>query len=310
MSPTSSSSETFHSSSSSTSALNVNSDLTYVSFPTSNTSPDYGESLDDCDDYSGTQGTGPSFHSTLSEPFPFDSNDAGSKPPLFLWKDSVFRLPLPRNRTGMILLDNDASTSNQTAAQTTKAYIVTEDRPLHVSGHRKSILSGRGSGVYPVSEILPPELVNATTQKPQSIDKLVLKLAWPLKIGSLEPENQVLYDLLHASPEIRINLPEIHFAGVYGLRDLKELEFSVPYPAIWLFQNSRRIVDRLVVLVMKRYEKLWEARSIEEFQSVFVDCVKCAFLYSLMLLFDIHHFSLIVRPPFCIHQRTLSPSGS
>ncbi|KAF5347855.1 hypothetical protein D9758_013836 [Tetrapyrgos nigripes] len=272
---TTSSSASFHTSSSSASAFDSN--LIYVSFPTFNTAPDYGDI--DCDDYSGVRSTAPSFYSTLSEPCDPKDSTVAPKPSIFLWKDSVFRLPLPRNRTAMVL-DNypcsDAYTSiasESTVAPITKTYIVTEDRPLHVSSHRKSILSGRGSGVYPISEISLPE--SSDNDQPRRIDELVLKLAWPMKLSSLETENQVFHNLLRSCTEIKHNLPEIHFGGVYGMDDLQELEFSVPYPAIWLFQNSRRIVDRLVVLVMRRYEKLWDARSIEEFQKVFIDCVKC-----------------------------------
>ncbi|THU91824.1 hypothetical protein K435DRAFT_673302 [Dendrothele bispora CBS 962.96] len=156
-----------------------------------------------------------------------------------------------------------------------------EDRPLYVSGHRKSILTGRGSGVYPINEIsgfsLNGEEEGPGTPTPHRVldEGLVLKLAWPLKLGSLETENRVLYNLIKGVPEIRDNLPEIKFGAVYDLQDLRELDFTVPSPAVWYFQNSRRTVDSLVVLVMRRYEKLWDARSIDEFQDVFIDCVQC-----------------------------------
>ncbi|KAK7437236.1 hypothetical protein VKT23_018678 [Stygiomarasmius scandens] len=280
----------FHSFSSGSSSSNNSSQLTYVSFPTSNTTPDDFEFDCDC---SGTQA--PSFYSTLSEPF--DLAEAAARPSLFRWKDSVFRLPLPRSRVGMIL--KDTVDSLDSSSPTFKTYVVMEDRPLYVSGHRKSILTGRGSGVYPISE-LSPDACELDGTTPVRIDGLVLKLAWPMKLGSLETENHVLCNLLNAVPEIRDNLPEITFSALYDLQDLKELDFIVPSPAIWHFQTSRRVVDNLVVLVMRRYEKLWDAKSIEEFQDVFIDCVKChhhAYTHGRYLHRDLSENNLMIHRP-------------
>ncbi|KAM6496760.1 hypothetical protein JOM56_007233 [Amanita muscaria] len=138
---------------------------------------------------------------------------------------------------------------------------ITRDKLIY-SSHE---LLGRGTKVYPV--ILQPDedevLINEEEQ--------VLKLYWPNTDDPLEADT--IEHLHQHVPEIANYLPSISFSASFT-RD----ELGLPSSRLESYASSDPENRLLHVFTTRRYDKLWEVNSVEEFQEVFLDCVECHYL--------------------------------
>ncbi|THU88894.1 hypothetical protein K435DRAFT_865835 [Dendrothele bispora CBS 962.96] len=132
------------------------------------------------------------------------------------------------------------------------------DKPLYAY----SDIVGRGSGVYPVSEVLPDGSL---------VPDLVIKFSWP----STKRLNEVtlLTHLRDECPELRPYVPELIFSAKYDSGvDLQLPRFGIRPAANWK-QEGLELRD-LVVLVTRKYQHLSDVKTLEEFKSVFIDLVE------------------------------------
>ena len=135
---------------------------------------------------------------------------------------------------------------------------ITEEKPVHASRE----LMGRGTIVYAVTlqadndEVLVDE------------EERVLKLYWP---NADDPCEADVINRLHGDvPEIADHLPAISFSASFTREALK-----LPSSRLKSYAGRDAEERLLHLFTMRRYERLWEVDSIEEFQDVFLDCVEC-----------------------------------
>jgi len=123
-------------------------------------------------------------------------------------------------------------------------------------------LVGRGTMVYPVKHIGTPESIASN---------LVVKLSWP--VAHRPREDHIIAKLRRDVPEMRDHLPDLKFSATYSPDDRI---VSLPRTRIPSLPSPPIIENRVfTVLVTSRYEKLWEAGTVEEFQKIFIDFVEC-----------------------------------
>ncbi|KAF6743442.1 hypothetical protein DFP72DRAFT_1177961 [Ephemerocybe angulata] len=145
----------------------------------------------------------------------------------------------------------------------------TRTRPhcFQVTGwlRRPDDLIGRGTMVFKVRASAD----DGTFSK----DENALKMSWPSRSRGSEAEYiKVLKEKLPTS--FHDHLPNLHFAATYTAEQL-----SLPWidPAklgiSWTAENHHERVSR--VLEIDLYDKLWKARTIEEFKAAWLDCVEC-----------------------------------
>ncbi|KAF9060933.1 hypothetical protein BDP27DRAFT_1491029 [Rhodocollybia butyracea] len=107
--------------------------------------------------------------------------------------------------------------------------------------------------------------------------KTVVKLAWPSTCRA--PETQTLRSLSTQTPELRRYLPDVVFACVYDSdADLHLPRYKMLSTAQWLNEKISGVEfekRNLVVIAMKQYQPLWEARTLDEFKKAFVDALEC-----------------------------------
>jgi hypothetical protein len=124
-------------------------------------------------------------------------------------------------------------------------------------------LIGRGTMVYAVTRIYD----GGRKERNQA-----LKMGWPVAIRPKEAS--IIEDLRKAIPAWKDHLPELYFTKTMTAKELN-------LPRVGLLaglscKDGLGLEDRdLHILAMKKYQKLWEVNSIEEFKDVFVDCVEC-----------------------------------
>ena len=135
---------------------------------------------------------------------------------------------------------------------------MTRDKPIYVSRE----LTGRGTMVYPVI-LQPDEDEVIVTEEEQ-----VFKMYWPNVDDPLEADT--IKRLHHDVPEIADHIPSISFSASFTGDEL-----DLPSSRLKAYGGLTREERLLHMFTMKRYEKLWEVDSIEEFQEVFLDCVEC-----------------------------------
>ncbi|RDB15967.1 hypothetical protein Hypma_003576 [Hypsizygus marmoreus] len=112
-------------------------------------------------------------------------------------------------------------------------------------------LVGRGTMVYGVD------------------DDEALKIGWPVTVRPLEATT--IATLLERIPEWKDHLPEVSFSATLTAEQL-----GLPRSDFQSMVKFQRFEERqLHALCMKRYQKLWELNSVEEFMEVFVDCLEC-----------------------------------
>ncbi|THU88896.1 hypothetical protein K435DRAFT_761496 [Dendrothele bispora CBS 962.96] len=132
------------------------------------------------------------------------------------------------------------------------------DQPLYAY----SDIVGRGSGVYPVSEVLPDGGL---------VPDLVIKFSWPSAKRLTEVDS--LTHLRDECPELRPYVPELIFSAKYDSGvDLQLPRFGIRPAADWK-QDGLELRD-LVVLVTRKYQHLSDVKTLEEFKSVFIDLVE------------------------------------
>lgn len=129
-------------------------------------------------------------------------------------------------------------------------------------------LNGRGTQTFSVHELVSHERLTK---------KLVAKLLWSSVFRA--PETRTLSRLSEVVPELKGHLPEVVFACVYDSdKDLHLPRYNILPIEKW---NDITIshVDfekrDLAVIVMKKYDKLWNVETLDEFKDVFVDLVEC-----------------------------------
>ena len=143
-------------------------------------------------------------------------------------------------------------------ANASYCFQIIEEKPVHASRE----LMGRGTIVYAVT--LQPDTDEVLVDE----EEQVLKLYWP---NADDPCEADVINQLHSDvPEIADHLPAISFSASFT-RDALNL------PSSRLKSYAGRDAEErlLHLFTMRRYEKLWEVDSIEEFQDVFLDCVEC-----------------------------------
>ena len=109
----------------------------------------------------------------------------------------------------------------------------------------------------------------------------LLKMGW-LPV-SQPHEKELVYTLRRQVSEWRDHLPQLHFCNVFFAKDV-----GIPWTKMNIVPASNRVIEEraLHVSVMKDYRALWEIRSIENFKTVFLDCLECEslLLFALYLL--------------------------
>lgn len=98
---------------------------------------------------------------------------------------------------------------------------------------------------------------------------LVLKTAYTDGARSLEIN--LVQKLLNKAPKLKKYLPDITWSRLYDSeKDLHLPRFRFTLDVLFTFP-----VRHLLYFACKRYEKLWQVQSLEEFKAVFIDYVEC-----------------------------------
>jgi len=135
---------------------------------------------------------------------------------------------------------------------------ITHEKPVYASCE----LMGRGTIVHAVT--LQPDDDEVLVDE----EEQVLKLYWPNADDPCEADviNQIRDDV----PEIADHLPAISFSASFTREAL-----NLPSFRLKSYAGPDSEERLLHLFAMRRYEKLWQINSIEEFQEVFLDCVEC-----------------------------------
>ncbi|KAK7439851.1 hypothetical protein VKT23_017423 [Stygiomarasmius scandens] len=150
-------------------------------------------------------------------------------------------------------------------------------------------IAGRGSAVYSVSEILGNGSI---------VPNLVLKFSWPSIHRATE--STLLSQLLERCPELQPHLPDLVFTAEYNSEEeLKLPRFAMRSSKEWTDDKALQFEHRnLVALVTRRYQHLWDVKTIVDFQAVFIDFVEChhrAYITGRVLHRDLSENNLMVR---------------
>ncbi|KAF8621877.1 hypothetical protein AX15_007434 [Amanita polypyramis BW_CC] len=176
---------------------------------------------------------------------------------------------------------------------TTYCFQITREKPIYTSRE----LVGRGTVVYPVT--LQPDDDEVLVDE----EERVLKLYWPNVDDPCEAD--LINQLHHDVPEIADHLPSISFSSSFTRGDL-----GLPSSRLKSFAGPDAEERLLHMFTMRRYERLWEVNSIEEFQDVFLDCVEChyhAYKKGRVLHRDLSENNLMVWRP---RRRNIDNHGS
>ncbi|KAK0488516.1 hypothetical protein IW261DRAFT_1326532 [Armillaria novae-zelandiae] len=98
---------------------------------------------------------------------------------------------------------------------------------------------------------------------------LVIKAAY--KDGARSLETNLVRKLLSKAPKLKKYLPDITWNRLYD----SEKDLHLPRFKFALDVLSTFPVRHLLYFACKRYEKLWQVHSLEEFKAVFIDYVEC-----------------------------------
>ncbi|KAF9492578.1 hypothetical protein BDN71DRAFT_1509366 [Pleurotus eryngii] len=118
---------------------------------------------------------------------------------------------------------------------------------------------GRGSIVYPVT---------ALGGRFKNHD-LVAKWSWPLEVR--RREHELIGRLRKLGPFMQQHLPEVIEHREYSMDEL-----DLPRCKIGSGEETSRYEARqLTIVILPRYNPLWELETVEKFKSVFIDLVEC-----------------------------------
>ncbi|KAJ8519871.1 hypothetical protein ONZ45_g3211 [Pleurotus djamor] len=230
------------------------------------------------------------------EPFIVPSGATSIQRPLPTPKDADLLIPPPPKRNDDVAGKLNLYEGSTVPDEKTWSRFVISGEPLYVYCG----LNGRGTIVFP-GRFEKNEQEEGTEDEQQEGKKSaqkgkekasddaddIAKLSWP-DAGRQQLESDILEVLHEKIPFMRDHLPEVvtsvsFTAALAGLPRAYLIERAAAESKAMYSMGLRHFT----IMVSRRYEHLWELKSLEEFKTVFVDIVECHH-YAYKLGFILH----------------------